>query len=165
MIICISKRTSGFTLVEFTVVVTVMAVLLSLAVPAFSQLSRNAALTTAANQLLQALHFGRAAALSRGVPVSVCLSNDGLRCLTRAGEPARGWLVLVDSQSDTAVLRKAEIVEELTLQGSRSTVSYWPAALAGTTATFTFCARAFAVGRAVVVSQSGRPRLEPRAVC
>jgi hypothetical protein len=46
------------------------------------------------------------------------------------------------------------------VRSSRAAVTFWPVAMAGTTGTFTFCAGAD--GRAVVISQTGRPRVETK---
>jgi hypothetical protein len=66
---------------------------------------------------------------------------------------------------DTAdeLLQVHTLAPTVDLRSTRSAVTYWPAARAGTTATFVFCdRRELAAARVVVVSQTGRPRLGTR---
>ena len=53
--------------------------------------------------------------------------------------------------------------ERLTVRANRNAVTYWPFALAGTTVSFVFCdARGTSAARAIIVSQTGRPRVSDR---
>jgi hypothetical protein len=50
--------------------------------------------------------------------------------------------------------------EHVVVRANRNAVTYWPVALAGTTASFVFCdARGTSAARAIIVSQTGRPRV------
>lgn len=158
----------GFSAVELMVVTAVVAVLASLAVPTYVRLSRAASLSAAANQMLWALHFARSTSILRGEAVAVCLSADGAVCLRSPGVGASGWLVFVDRDpavpvrfdGEDELLRQLPLPAGVAVRGSRAAVTFWPVAMAGTTGTFTFCAGAD--GRAVVISQTGRPRVEAR---
>jgi hypothetical protein len=58
------------------------------------------------------------------------------------------------------LLRHVELPGRVSMQGSRTAVTYWPTSRAGTTSTFLMCHAGRPLeGRAVVVSQSGRPRV------
>ncbi|MEO7775717.1 MAG: GspH/FimT family pseudopilin [Steroidobacteraceae bacterium] len=166
--ICVPPaRVSGATAWELTLVLLVVATLWSMAVPAFTRLRQNAALTAAANQMLLALHYARSLAITRGVAVGVCQSQDGARCAV-AGASSVRFLVFINGDSDQPAQRDAgeelmrayEIAPTLSLRGTRAAINYWPAPRAGTTTTFAFCdSRRAAAPRAVIVSQTGRPRL------
>lgn len=146
----------GFTLFELTIVLAVFAVLAGLTLPAFERFSRELQLSRSANALLVALHQARSAAISRGVPVELC-AREATHCATRA--PAAGWLVIARQPDGAALLGETDLPSGMWLTGSRSSVTFWPATRAGTTATFTLCdARHLAPPRAVIVSQTGRPR-------
>ena len=83
---------------------------------------------------------------------------------------ASGWLVFVDRDPGTPVrldagdelLRQLPLPAGVVVRSSRAAVTFWPVAMAGTTGTFTFCAGAD--GRAVVISQTGRPRVEAKGI-
>ena len=162
------RKDRGFTALELLVVIAIAAVLVAMAAPSFSGLRRTASIGSAANQLLWALHYARSTAILRNVPAVVCLSADGARCLTSAGTPASGWLVFLDQQRSSPVqlnaadelLRNIPLPSQVTVQGTRAAVTFWPTARAGTTSTFKLCdARGDPRGKAVVVSQTGRPRV------
>lgn len=148
----------GYSAVELLIVTVVVAVLASFAVPTYVRLSRSASLSTAANQMLWALHLARSTSILRGKEVVVCLSADGAECLGAAAQRATGWLVVAGDD----VLRQLPVPPGVTVRGTRAAVTFWPVAMAGTTGTFTFCAGA--EGRAVVISQTGRPRVESKGV-
>lgn len=158
----------GLTLAELLITLAIVALLLLLAVPSFERVRVNAASLAAANALVGALHFARSQALLRGLPAVLCLSADGERCISGARAPvARAWLVFLNRRTERSpqrdaedpLLRRYQLPADLSLLGSRGAVTYWPVSRAGTTATFTVCARArLAANRAVIVSQSGRPR-------
>lgn len=154
----------GATLWELAIVLVLIGLLASLAVPSFTNLRQNAALAAAANQTLLALHYARSVALARGLPVGLCQSDDGERC----SATGQRFIVFLNRDSDQPaqrdggeeILRRYEIAATLSLRGTRSAINYWPVPRAGTTTTFALCdSRHAAPPRAVIVSQTGRPRL------
>lgn len=76
---------SGFTLIELLIVVTVVAVLSSMAVPAFRELRASIQVRTAASDLMSSLMLARSEALKRNATVDVKPSVDGW---------AGGWTVV-----------------------------------------------------------------------
>ena len=105
-------RGRGFTATELLVALAIAAVLMSLAVPGFASLARSAGLSSAANELLAALHQARSSAALRGLPVAVCLTADDRTCLSVPGASGTGWLVFVPDGA-AAVARPAVIGEVL----------------------------------------------------
>ena len=166
------SRSRGFTATELLVALGIAAVLMSLAVPGFASLARSAGLSSAANELLAALHQARSSAVLRGLPVAVCLTADDRTCLAVPGASGTGWLVFVPDGA-AAVARPAVIGEvlnrfhlpgRLTVSASRPTVTFWPVTRAGSTSTFDLCdVAARGAGRSIVVSQTGRPRVSAEA--
>ncbi len=165
-------RQLGFTASELLVTLGVAGVLLSLAVPGFAALTRSVGLSSAANELLAALHMARSSAVLRGLPVAVCLTADDRTCLATPDASATGWLVFVPGGVAAAVASRPVVVGEvltrfhlpgrLTVSASRPTVTFWPVARAAATSTFDLCDLGGA-GRSIVVSQTGRPRVAAEA--
>ena len=158
----------GVTLVELVVAMSLLAVLLGLALPGMQSLRANAALTSAANQMLLALHLARSAALTRGSSAVLCQSDDGETCRVVEGH-SDGYIVFVNGEPGRAtardpgeeILRRYRLPARVAVSGSRAYALYhaWPRA--GSTVTWSFCeASATAPLRRVVVSQTGRPRVE-----
>jgi len=165
-------RSRGVTALELLFVVAVLALLASLAAPSFASLQRAAALSAAANQLVWSLQQARSSAILQGVPTTLCLSADAVSCVGSRNADARGWLVFQqqpgraagDIDAATPRLRNVRLPTRVTVNGSRAAVTYWPAARAGTTSTFDLCVSGTSVGRSVVISQTGRPRVATEAV-
>jgi len=165
----------GVTLVELMAVIAIVAVLATMAAPTFGSLRRTAGIGAAATELLAALHFARSAAALDGQPVTLCLSADGMSCVRSSADPANGWLVFAQPGAGVApsatvvppILRQGRIPEGVVVHGSRAAVTFWPATRASLTSTFDVCdVRRAVTGRAVVVSQTGRPRIaEGEASC
>jgi len=90
-----SAHESGFTLVEMMITVAVLALVLGLAVPAFTDTIRNNRIASASNELISALTVTRAEAVKRRMNVSVCV-RDGLTCSANANNWSQGWLIFTD---------------------------------------------------------------------
>lgn len=161
-------RARGHTLWELVTVVSVVAVLATLATPDFTRLRATMSTASAADQLLGALHFARSRAILGGIPTVVCLSNDGEHCVGRGRARASGWILFENVRAEFTpvrdpgepILRRQRVERPTALQATRGAVTYWPTVRAGMTSTFEFCSAIAGVPpRAVIVSQTGRPRL------
>lgn len=97
-----SRGRGGFTLVELMVVVAVAAIVLTLGVPSFYTLIQNNRATTQVNDLVMALSLARSEAVRRGVPVSLCASQDQATC-SGGTDWQVGWLVFVDAAAACSV--------------------------------------------------------------
>lgn len=99
----ITRHEVGFTLVETLVLVMVLALTLSLGIPAFNTMTSNSRMSAAANTLVSGLHAARSEALTRSRSVTLCASSDW-----DTAEPAcdasaallAGWIMFVDIDSD-----------------------------------------------------------------
>jgi type IV fimbrial biogenesis protein FimT len=162
----------GVTAVELAVALAIAALLATLAVPGFASLRRSADVSSAANELVWALHLARSSARLRGQAVTVCLSRDDKNCIATPDAVAAGWLVFhptgqaVGTQLIAAgpPLHSFHLPPEITVTASRPAVTFWPVSRAGSTSTFELCdVENRTPGRAIVVSQTGRPRVAAEA--
>ncbi len=156
-------RDRGFTLAELLVAMTISAMLLALAAPGFARQRGEAALRAASNQTLAALQLARRIALARGQSVTVCPSTDGVVC----GFAGQEWLLFANAPGGADSRREAadELLQRWTLPrgvvvtGTRGYAAFQPRPGAAATVTFEFCHRATPTALAIVVSQTGRPRV------
>jgi type IV fimbrial biogenesis protein FimT len=81
------KQTSGFTLLELIVAISIAGILMALAIPSFSDMIRNNRLTTYTNELVTALNVARSEAVKRGQQVVVRKTGTNWE---------NGWQVFVD---------------------------------------------------------------------
>jgi type IV fimbrial biogenesis protein FimT len=166
------RQEQGFTLIELMFCLLVAGVLLGWGVPTFREISLNAARTREVNQFIQAVYLARSEAIKRNGVVSLCPSADGEFCGS-AGTPWHsGWTVFVNDDRDSPARR--DDGEELLrayaawdtghIISNRATLSFRPFGQIGVTATVTFCDdRGPAAARAVIISQTGRPRVSSRS--
>ena len=121
-----STTSSGFTLIELMVTVTLVAILLAVGVPSFTTFQRNAELTSATNSLLAAINAARSEAMKRGMNAMV-VPTDGANW-------SSGWVVFVDknrslayeSGSDVTVLASDPPPAYLAVSGNGSTAGSTP---------------------------------------
>lgn len=167
-------RPWGFTLLEALVVLAVLGVLLSLAVPSLSNLLAKHRLQAQAEGLLASLQLARSEALLRQQPVTLC-ARAGEQCDTLPNWQ-QGWWVFVDTNHNArrdegeALIEANEPLPQKIVFGANSTVkgyfSYGPegrsqSANGGFMAgTWRFCLAAYSEGWQVVSNALGKPRIE-----
>ena len=163
-------RTSrGFTLVELLMVLAIVAVLSTLAVPAFGAFIGRTQARTARNVLETSLNQARIAAVNRGGHVVVCPSLDGERC-ARSTIWHPGWILFSDLDHDRtrsaaepllAVGQVRSVGVAIVASSGRLALDYRPdGSASGTNLTLTVCDRHSGARGAstIVVSPSGRVR-------
>lgn len=94
---------SGFTMIELMVVVVVIAVLLTVAVPSFESVMNGNRLAGASNELMASLQTARMEAVRRNARVVLCLSanaNDAAPTCSTAN--VNGWIVFADANKNGA---------------------------------------------------------------
>ncbi len=91
---------SGFTLIEFVIVLAIAAILLRVAAPGMSRTVASRALAAQSSEFMAALRFARAQAMQRGSAVTICASATAAPPLACQGaHPAdwrNGWIVFAD---------------------------------------------------------------------
>ena len=165
------RRHRGVTLPELVFTLAIAAGLLGWGVPAFRDLRLDASRSREVNQFVQAVYLARSEAIKRNGVVSLCPSRDGARCAPSGTPWQAGWIVFVNADRDSPAVRDEN--EELlrvyapwergAVSANRPTLSFRSFGQVGTTATFTFCDhRGAGAARAVIISQTGRPRVSDR---
>lgn len=173
----------GVTLIELLVAMSILAILLGIGVPSFSQFSTNNRLSNASNALFSSFSLARSESIKRGNRVVVCKSADGLVC--SAGDDwSQGWIVFSDLDNDGAVNGGEQIIHKnpampagYSFSGNANVSSYVSFDTQGMTkltsganqmGTLTLCPPAPAIGgsgRDIILSASGRARIVKITTC
>jgi len=94
---------AGLTLIELMVVISVVAILLAIATPSFMKTIQRNRVATEVNSLVADLQLARGQAIKEGMPVTVCISNDGASCSTTLKTWQTGWISFSDSNANHVV--------------------------------------------------------------
>lgn len=164
-----SKNAGGVTLLELLVVVSMVAIAVTLAAPAMAELLTRTRADSYIWQLQEAIHLARNSAITRRSPVTLCPHAAVAVC---GNDWREGYQLFVDSNGN----RELDIDEEIIHVGEaladrdslrwssfqhRTSLQF---TRTGTTAhqngTFLLCVNGDArFARAVIITKMGRPRL------
>lgn len=168
------RRVSGFTLVEMMVVVAILVILASIALPSFGPMIANNRIVANTNDLVADLALARSEAAKRGgtTVVTVCASSDGSSCSGSTdwsagrlvfvdGGPLQG---VVDGTDSTNVLRNSRAVSNLVLTSTVASFSYLSdgSVSSNLPGTVTVCSSGV-IGRVVSISNIGRAKVDATA--
>jgi type IV fimbrial biogenesis protein FimT len=174
----------GFTLIEALVVIAIVAILQSIAAPAFSALAHRSQLDSVADSLHMHMLLTRNEAILRNGRLVMCKSASGRDCSPTGGWE-QGWIVFHDSNENGVVDRTESLVAQVHALPSTvrvlgnvqvsSYVSYQPSGRSSLitgafqAGTLTVCVLSDkpAEARQLVISSSGRVRAQRTkvAVC
>jgi type IV fimbrial biogenesis protein FimT len=151
-------RESGFTLVELMVTVALMAIVLTVGVPSFSELIRSNRLTTQANEILGALALARSEAVKRAAPVSITTASGDSNWKA-------GWTVAVAGGADLRVYSAQKGSHTLASDDGYSSFQYDSQGFIDNGGTLSLCTGSGETGRQIVISPSGHARVDGSYVC
>jgi len=101
-----SNAVKGFTLIEMMMVLSIAAILLTVAVPSYNTFSQNSKITKQVNLLAASVSAARGEAAKRGGRVVMCqsdsptASNPECGGSSASGTWTNGWIVFVDADGN-----------------------------------------------------------------
>ena len=121
------QKVTGFTLLELMVIIAILAILITLALPSFQGTLRSNRVATASNELLASLSLARSEGIRSTRGGGVCASADGTTC---GVDWNAGWLVWTDEDADGAldvgepVVRYSQGKPRLTVVGPAASIAF-----------------------------------------
>jgi Tfp pilus assembly protein FimT len=164
------RSASGTTLLELVIVLAIVAVIMTTAIPFLGDLMADQHRTSVLNGLVRAAHLARSEAIKRGHDAVICASADGKACSGDAEGWKQGWIVFVNADADQppvvdpgeALVHHSSELHRASLHGNRSAFVFRPFGKRATNGTLVYCdSRGERHARAFVISYTGRPRLSP----
>ena len=87
---------SGFNIIELMVVMAIVTIMATVAIPSFMTMSRDSRLAVKHNEFIGTLNLARNEALTRGARVTICKSATGTNCDNDLNWED-GWIVFADT--------------------------------------------------------------------
>jgi type IV fimbrial biogenesis protein FimT len=101
------RRNCGYTMLELVMVIAIVAILATIAMPGFKYVTTSNRIASEVNGLLGDMQFARSEAVKEGQSVTVCIAaNANLNsCAGNAagGNWAPGWIVFLDTNNNQQV--------------------------------------------------------------
>lgn len=151
---------AGFTLVEMLVGLSLVAMLVSLAVPSLAGMVNAMRVTIATDALFSSLFFARSEAIKRNSRVVLCKSATGNVCGTSGGWE-QGWIVFHDANNnamldtgEVTLLKEHGVSDPIRLTGNTPVASYVSYNSTGTTG---YTSGAFQAGTLTICAESVKP--------
>jgi type IV fimbrial biogenesis protein FimT len=120
------RRHSGYTMIELLMVIVIVAILSTIAIPSFRYVTNSNRIASEVNGLLGDLQFARSQAVKEGQTVTVCSSNNGTGCTNTAWQ--LGWIVFLDTNGSKSVDAGEAIVRVQPALGGTDTFIATPGA-------------------------------------
>lgn len=163
------ERSTGLSLLELLAALLVAGTLLTLGTPGLRSMVLDNRRTADINAFVLGVQLARSEAEKRGRPVILCKSQDLDRCAGAGVEYDAGWIVFVNLDDQRPPQRAP--AEPLlyahrpempgSIRGNRAYFEFRPGLRRSVNGTVTFCdSRGEANARAVIVSYTGRPRVD-----
>ena len=109
----------GFTLIEFAVVMAIVGILVSLAVPSIVSFTANSEVRSIASSVVGDVGLARAEALRTRGAVTMCAKNAS----TCGTDWTQGWLIFVDTNGNQALDTGERIIRDQEALGGKATIT------------------------------------------
>jgi len=168
------NKKNGFTLIELIIALAISGIIMTSAIPAFSQMLAKNRQETQLFTLFSHHQLARSEAIKTNQRVTLCKSSDGRQC-TPDSPWHEGWIVFSDldhnkkiNDGERVIYIQQALNRNLTLKyrgfGSSNYISYYSDGHSTTNGTFTLCSQfGDNSARSIIISRTGRARLDNKS--
>ena len=144
----------GFTLLELMIVLVIAGILMAVAFPSFSTLTRNNCLTIKANSFVNSLQYARSEAIKRNAPITLNASNGSVS----TNEWGTGWAIVDGAGSNLKLIQLDCATTTVNETGDDTRFTYQGDGFIDSAGTFEICDdRDNERGKQITISATGRP--------
>ncbi len=163
----------GFSLVEMLIVLAIMGILSSYALPSLSKLVNSNRQSMVLLQLFSHHQLARSEAIKQNQSVILCKSDNGQQC-TPSAHWQNGWIVFVDRDNNKQLSGTEPLIYSFQNQnpslfisykgfGSHNYIRYYPDGRSSTNRSFVLCTLEGDISaRSLIISRTGRARLSSK---
>lgn len=130
----VNRRVRGFTLLEMVIAVAILAIMVVMAVPAFTSVINGNRLTAQANEMVADIQSARMEAIKRNRPVTLCPTLDDATCSAAGNWGRRIITAPLVPGPGVQVVRASVAKEQLFLTGNVTSIVFRPDGMARTAA-------------------------------
>ncbi len=165
-----SSSPCGFSLIEMLIVLAMIGILSSYALPSFNKLINSNRQSTVLLQLFSHHQLARSEAIKQNQSVILCKSDNGQLC-TPSAHWQNGWIVFTDTDNNKQLSGNEPLIysfqnhnSSLFLSyrgfGSHNYIRYYPDGRSSTNGSFILCTtQGDITARSLIISRTGRARL------
>lgn len=117
------NKNRAFTLIELLICISIVSILMTSAVPAFTQLLDKRKVDVHKQRLVKTLQLARTTAVTNNKKVTLCPTQSGSSCTSNWSS---GYLVFIDDNGDREFTNNEEILYQFISTDEKSSV-YWRA--------------------------------------
>ena len=167
------KKSAAYNTVELIIVVLMVAILSSFAVPSYSSFISNQHITTALSSFQHSVILARTEASKSRQNVALCPSLDGEKCNNQSSDFTFGWITFINKDNDYPIVRDSneQLLQSIKLKKSdfelisnRNSFTFRPTGMRNTNGTVMLCPTVFSENKlnyqGVIISYTGRPRVD-----
>lgn len=112
-----AKKLTGFTLLECMTIISIISVVLSMAIPSYSDYAGNNLLKNNINYLSASMQYARSQAVTLKKEISICASEDQSECSNRNSWES-GWIIFYVNDDEKTILRVQDSLRKGTMRSN-----------------------------------------------